>query len=132
MLNEMPKDTMLRPTLLILFLTASTALSAPRVFVTNERGNSVTVIDAATQKATATIPVGKRPRGIRVSPDGKFLAVALSGTPITPPAPPGQKEDETLPSDKKADGIGTIDLSLLKLTRFLPGGSDPESFDFNK
>jgi DNA-binding beta-propeller fold protein YncE len=33
----------------------------------------------------ATIPVGKRPRGIHVSPDGKTVYVAVSGTPIEAP-----------------------------------------------
>src|SRR3712207_9575355 len=36
-------------------------------------------------KVAATIPVGKRPRGIHASPDGGTLYVALSGSPITGP-----------------------------------------------
>src|SRR2546430_5754554 len=42
-----------------------------RVFVTNEKSDNVTVIDAATRKVIQTIPVGKRPRGVAVSPDGR-------------------------------------------------------------
>jgi YVTN family beta-propeller protein len=43
----------------------------PKLFVTNEpRLGDVTVIDVGTARAVATIPLGKRPRGVRVSPDG--------------------------------------------------------------
>src|SRR4051794_38592085 len=56
-----------------------------QVFVSNERAGDITVISGGDFKAVATIPVGKRPRGIRASPDGKLVYVALSGTPIEPP-----------------------------------------------
>src|SRR6478752_366220 len=57
------------------------------ICVSNERGGDVSIIDAASRKVIATIPVGKRPRGIHASPDGRTLYVALSGSPITgPPA----------------------------------------------
>src|SRR5438034_1921712 len=38
-----------------------------RVFVTNEKSDDVTVIDAATRKVLKTVPVGKRPRGVTVT-----------------------------------------------------------------
>jgi YVTN family beta-propeller protein len=41
-----------------------------RVYVTNESSGDLTVIDAVTQMVIATVPVGKRPRGIKVSPIG--------------------------------------------------------------
>src|SRR6185436_9017634 len=71
--------------------TATPAPAAPppippvRVFVTNETSGDLTVIDAATQTAITTAPLGKRPRGIQPSPDGKSLYVALSGSPPAPP-----------------------------------------------
>ena len=40
-------------------------------YVTNEGSGEVTVIDTATDSVVATIPVGTRPRGARVSADGK-------------------------------------------------------------
>src|SRR2546428_11151689 len=46
-----------------------------RVFVTNEKSDNVTVIDAATRTVLKTIPVGKRPRGVAVSPDGRRVYV---------------------------------------------------------
>src|SRR5689334_2549806 len=56
-----------------------------QVFVSNEKSGALTVINGADFKVAATIPVGKRPRGVHASPDGKVLFVALSGTPIEPP-----------------------------------------------
>jgi YVTN family beta-propeller protein len=56
------------------------------VSVTNEISGDLTVIDAETLTPVTTIPLGKRPRGIVASPDGKRLYVALSGSPIAGPA----------------------------------------------
>ncbi|MBL8219351.1 MAG: hypothetical protein JNL62_08975, partial [Bryobacterales bacterium] len=42
---------------------------AYRVFVTNENSGELTVINGTTLEVMATIPVGKRPRGIHASPD---------------------------------------------------------------
>src|SRR5262249_54811672 len=52
-----------------------------RVYVADEDGGNVVVIDTASDAVVARIPVGKRPRGLRVSPDGTRLFVALSGLP---------------------------------------------------
>jgi YVTN family beta-propeller protein len=102
---------------------APAAPAAGRVFVTNETSGDISVIDVAAQRVVATIPVGKRPRGIRLSPDGTQLFVALSGSPI---APPGVDESTLPPPDKKADGIGVVSVRDLKLVRTIAAGSDPE------
>jgi YVTN family beta-propeller protein len=96
------------------------------VFVTNERGGDVTVIDPRDNQVVATIPVGKRPRGIRASADGTKLYVALSGTPITSPNEKESKGVNAAMVDSKADGIGVIDAATMKLIVVLPGGKDPE------
>jgi YVTN family beta-propeller protein len=96
------------------------------LFVSNERSGTVTVIDSSTNQPVTTIKVGKRPRGIRLSPDGKTLYVALSGSPIVPPS---QREEDAPPADKTADGIGVVDVASHTLARILPSGSDPEQFD---
>jgi len=56
---------------------ASTGFSQPKAYVTNERSNDLSVIDITTDKVITTIPVGERPRGICLSPDGKRVYVAL-------------------------------------------------------
>jgi YVTN family beta-propeller protein len=75
--------------LVVLGVAAPTAAHAQhatyQIFVTNERSGDVTVISGGDFKVLATIPVGKRPRGIHASPDGKTVYVALSGTPIEGP-----------------------------------------------
>lgn len=111
-----------------------------QIFVSNEKSGTVTVINGTDFKVSATIPVGKRPRGIHASPDGKTVYVALSGTPIEPPPkidangnPIFQKghdddDDDKAKSDKSADGIGLVDAVQKKFLRKIPAGSDPEQF----
>jgi len=97
-----------------------------RVYVSDEDGGTVIVISTSGDSVIARIAVGKRPRGVRVSPDGTRLFVALSGLPK---AGPGADESKLPPADPSADGIGIVDLSALKLLRVIPGGRDPELLD---
>ncbi len=127
--------------------TSAHAAGAYQIYVSNERGGDVTIIDGGNFKVVGTIPVGKRPRGIHVSPDGKTVYVALSGTPIEgPPALDAQgnpilkknskadddDDDDESKSDKTADGIGVVDVAKGKLTGKLSAGSDPEEFAVSK
>jgi YVTN family beta-propeller protein len=105
------------------------APSAYRIYVTNERSGDLSVIDAATHEVIATVPLGKRPRGIHASPDRQTIYVALSGSPI---AGPGVDESKLPPPDKKADAIGVFDVRENKLVRLIQAGSDPEEFDLSK
>ena len=86
-------------------------------------------IDIRTAKLLKTIHLGKRPRGIHASPDGKTLYVALSGTPI---AVPDVDESTSPPPDHSADGIGVFDVATQKLVKVISGGSDPENFDISQ
>jgi YVTN family beta-propeller protein len=119
------------------------AAGSYQLVVSNERSNDVTVISGADYSVIATIPVGKRPRGIHASPDGKLVYVAMSGTPIE--APPqldahgnpifkrgGDDDDDDAASDKSADGIGIVDLAARKLKGKIFAGSDPEEFALSK
>src|SRR4029077_1313245 len=99
------------------------------VYVTNETSGDLTIIDAATATAVATIPLGKRPRGIAASPDRTYLYVALSGSPV---AGPGVDESKLPPPDRTADGIGVFDVRQNKLFRLIKSGSDPENFDLSR
>ncbi len=115
-----------------------------RIYVSNEKSGDVTVINGSDNQVLATIPVGKRPRGIHASPDGKTVYVALSGTPVS--APPqldakgdpifvrGKDDDDedAVKSDKSADAIGVIDVAQGKLTGKISAGSDPEEFAISK
>ena len=96
--------------LVILFLTWSVMSNVPcatgHVFVTNERGDSVSVIDAATNTVIKTVPVGRRPRGIGLSPDGKEIYIAASGD----------------------NAIVVLDPNSLSVVRSFQSGNDPETF----
>jgi YVTN family beta-propeller protein len=101
----------------------SVVTPAGRLYVTNENSGTLSVIDTAARQVIATIPLGKRPRGIKVSPDGALLYVALSGSPM---APPGTDESTLPPPDRSADGIGVVDIAQGRLVRVIQGGTDPE------
>src|SRR5688572_12082112 len=100
------------------------------VYVTNEDSNNVTVIDGDTHNVLQTIDIGKRPRGLKVSPDGRLLYVAVSGAPKCPPTM-DDEECEKLEVDLSADGIAEVDTATRTVRRVLPSGLDPEQFDLN-
>jgi YVTN family beta-propeller protein len=114
------------------------------IFVSNEKSGDVTVINGGDFSVMATVPVGKRPRGIHASPDGKTIYVALSGTPIESPPQidahgnpiferkKAGDDDDDANADKAADGIGVLDVAAKKLTGKLKAGSDPEEFALSK
>ena len=104
--------------------------SAQRAYVSNEDDDSITVIDTDGAKVVATVDVGKRPRGLKLSPDDKHLYVAVSGLPKCGPTVP-EKECAQRKHDLAADGIGVIDTATLKLQKVLQSGSDPEQFDIS-
>ena len=111
-----------RAPLMLLFLLALAgcqhrAPGGERLYVSDERGDTVVAIDPATGGVTDTIPAGRRPRGLALSPDSATLYVALSGSPV------GDADDR--PADRKADGIAVIDLATAKVGRVLPAGIDP-------
>lgn len=91
-----------------LLLSAVQLLAEPtyRLFVTNEAGDSVTVIDSRTGRVEKTVEVGGRPRGIGFSPDRQSVYVALGNE----------------------NAIGVLNATSLELERKIPAGSDPEAF----
>jgi len=90
---------------ILVWLGAAPA-SAFVAYVSNEKGNTVTVIDTDSWTVTKTIKVGQRPRGIEFSRDGKFVMVAVG-------------DDDT---------IQMIDTKTLEIVDTLPSGPDPELF----
>jgi YVTN family beta-propeller protein len=124
----------------------ATAAHTPyQIFVTNEKSADITIIDGSDFKVVGTIPVGKRPRGIHISPDGKTVYVATSGTPIEGPPPldaagnpilkknnKDDDDDDRAKADKSADGIRIVDVATRKVTGKINAGSDPEEFALSK
>jgi PQQ-dependent catabolism-associated beta-propeller protein len=103
---------------------------AGRAYVSNEDEETVSVLDTERAQVVATIAVGKRPRGVKLSHDGSRLYVAVSGLPKCPPSVPDE-ECAKLKRDLTADGVAVIDTATLKLVKLLQAGSDPEQFDLS-
>ena len=104
---------------------AAGAVDAERVYVSDEKGGNVVIVDPHTSAVLARIPVGKRPRGIQVSPDRARVYVALTGSPM---GGPNVDESKLPPPDRRYDGIGVVDLKAQKLVTTYQSGADPETF----
>src|SRR5947209_161032 len=65
----------------VVLLAMPLCAEAGRAYVTNEDGESVSVVDTDKTEVVATVNVGKRPRGMKLSADGRELFVAVSGLP---------------------------------------------------
>ncbi len=129
----MSRSALLSAALVVLAPLATAAHAASyQIYVSNEQSGDVTVIDGASLKAVATIPVGKRPRGIHSSPDGKTVYVALSGTPSEGPPQldaagnpifqrdQDEDDDDEVVSDKAADGVGVVDVASRQFVKKSP------------
>jgi YVTN family beta-propeller protein len=88
---------------------AASPAAAYMAYVSNEKGNTVTIIDTDKMEVVKTIKVGQRPRGIAMSKNGQFVVVALG-------------DDDT---------VQIIDTKTQEVTGTLPSGPDPELFTFD-
>src|SRR5580704_11392430 len=63
-------------------IVAGALTSAPAgaytAYVTNERDNTVSVVDLDKMATVKTVPVGQRPRGIAITADGSQILVCAS------------------------------------------------------
>ncbi|MBK7717259.1 MAG: beta-propeller fold lactonase family protein [Gemmatimonadetes bacterium] len=110
-------------------LSAGAGASGELVYVTNEDSRDLTVIDAATDSVVATIPVGTRPRGVEVSPDGRTVYVALTGSPV--PAHHARRGVREAGLGQVQDGVAIVDVATRTTIKTIPAGSDPEEFDLS-
>jgi YVTN family beta-propeller protein len=115
--------------LALLLLAAAVRAAAPgggeRLYVSDETGGNVVIVDPQRAAVVARIAVGKRPRGIQVSPDRQRVYVALSGSPI---GGPNVDESKLPPPDRRYDGIGVVELKSQTLSHTYQSGADPEAF----
>src|SRR2546423_3662554 len=87
--------------------------SGPLAYVSNERDGTISVIDTGADRVMQTIKVGARARGIRLSPDGRRVYVALS-------TPSGRDYNQ---ADNR---IAAIDTASGEVVASYNVGSDPE------
>src|SRR5450432_3511445 len=104
---------------------ATPLVATALVYVSDEAGGNVAVVDPAKGEVVASIVVGKRPRGIALSRDRKQLYVAVSGSPS---AGPGVDESKLPPPDRSADGVAVVDLATRQVARVSASGPDPQAF----
>ena len=88
---------------LSLFIFSFSKVEAYRAYITNEKDNTVSVIDINKKKVIKTVKVGQRPRGIIMS---KMVSLSL-----------------ICASD---DRVEVRDAETMKLKYHLPSGPDPE------
>jgi YVTN family beta-propeller protein len=67
--------------LALAYVVAPVATLAQNAYITNAIGNTVSVIDTATNTVTATITVGNSSHGVAVTPDGSKVYVATDAFP---------------------------------------------------
>src|SRR5262245_63605001 len=93
-----------------LALAAWLMLAAPAgaytVYITNEKDNTVTVLDSEKLEVVKTVKVGQRPRGVILSKDGKWLLICASDD----------------------NHVQVFDARTMEYVKTLPSGPDPELF----
>ena len=87
----------------LLVVLAGTAHAAPFAYITNSNGNSVSVIDIATNTVVATVPVGSFPYGVAVNPGGSRVYVG----------------------NQSSDNVSVIDTATNTVVATVPVGDSP-------
>ena len=66
------------PLACLALLLCSNAAGAQTAYVSNEKDNTLSIIDAASMTVIDTVKVGRQPRGIVLSPDNTRLYICAS------------------------------------------------------
>jgi YVTN family beta-propeller protein len=64
----------------VLILVSGIVVAGPKAYVGNFKDNTVSVIDTATGKVAATVPVAAGPHGIDITRDGRWVYVCGDGS----------------------------------------------------
>ena len=111
-----------------LLVGAASAISATgKVYVADEKANTVSVIDAVSFKRISSIPVGQSPHNVQVSPDGKLVWVTNNGEPGKAAAKLPQEAMPKAGHGVMAGGgeVWAIDTTTEKVVAKLPVGMHP-------
>jgi len=107
--------------------TGSALAALPKVYVADEEGDTVTVLDAASFKIIATVAVGQEPHNIQVSPDGAFAWVTNNGERRKADAMPQHQDMPTDEHKAMADRgeVWVIDTASDRVVARVPVGNHP-------
>lgn len=86
-------------------LLAAGPAAASIAWVSNEKDNSLSLIDMQSLEVIETLPVGQRPRGLLLSHDNRLLYICASDS----------------------DRVQVMDVATRKIIKELPSGKDPSS-----
>ena len=101
----MPRTLLASAIACALSCLAGSALAAT-AYVSNEKDDSISVIDLDKMETVETLEVGMRPRGLTLSHDNKLLYICASDS----------------------DTVQVMDLATRQIIKQLPSGADPEQF----
>jgi YVTN family beta-propeller protein len=110
------------------FATAITAANLghakPLLIVSAEAGGEVVVVDPAKPEVMDRIKVGARPRGLKLTRDGKRLLVAVAGPPKAAPRPGAAP-----PAPAGPPGLAIVDVAARKVTKQVTTPPAPSGID---
>src|SRR3546814_14192269 len=104
----MPRTALASAIAIALSLAAGPAAAAT-AYVSNEKDDSISVINLDTMETVETLEVGMRPRGLTLSHDNKLLYICASAS----------------------DTVQVMALSTRQIITQLPSGADPEPSALN-
>lgn len=114
--------------LLGIALWAGSALAGPgKVYIADENGDTVTVLDAGSFARVTTILVGREPHNVQVAPDGKSARVTINSEAAkiqVYATPDSRLLFVANQGSKKAPGrtVSVIDLARLEVVKTLETG----------
>ena len=97
------------------------ARAKPLLLVSAEASGEVVLVDPATAQLVERVKVGARPRGLKLTRDGKRLLVALAG----PPKAPARAGAPAVP----AGGLAVVDVAGRKVIKQIATPSGPFGVD---
>lgn len=100
------------------------ARAKPMLLISTEAGGEVVLVDPTSAKVVDRVNVGARPRGLRLSPNGRQLFVAIAGAP-KPPARAGAPAPATPPGA----GVAVVDVAGRKVIKLIATPPGPFAVD---